>query len=223
LYSLATGVLVVSLEGGDSTQPELPANSQIPTTLSLVSAVSSRVEQLMDSINDVVETVSKGLDGMEPGDLTKIADDVETLLTDARTFLDDMGKTFTGVGDNVTSGVDELKKLAKDLQELTQEMRETVRVARTKIETLDLGAAETNINETLKSLKTLTEHLDASIGTIDTVAQSTLNEVDNVEYNLRETMRSATETLESLRTLTESLGEDPSQLLRGKGKPAGGK
>ncbi len=219
LYSLATGVLVVSLEGGDRDAPILPANSQIPTKPSFVEAVSSRMEGILDNIGDVAGMIRDGMKGMEEGDLARIADKIDALVTDADEFLDDVDKMLGDVQEDVQGGIGNFRELTDDLKELTSELRETAKTTRNKIESLEVGETRTKINEVLEAMTKLVEQVQRSVETIEKVSESALHEVDNVEYGMRETLRSATEALESIRIWMESLEDDPTQLIRGKGKP----
>ncbi len=222
LYSLATGVLVVSLSGGAPDAPILPANSEIPVTPSLVAAVSSRVEGVLENIGDIAEMINSGLEGMEEGGLTRIVDKADTLLADAREFLDELTEMFADVKEDAQAGMEEFRKLTEDLRELAKNADDTLHVAREKIAQLKVGDTEEKLGEVLDNMAMLTEHLNELVTTTDAVMHSALHEVDNVEYVLRETLRTATDALESIRTLAESIEEDPAQVLRGKGRPTGG-
>jgi len=222
LYSLATGVLVVMLDGGDTAAPELPANSQIPEIPSLVEAVSSRVETILDDLGETLKTVRNGLEGMEEGDINRTAKNFDELINDGRKFVDDLNTTLNDLKGDAEAGMANFRKLTEDLQDVVENVNATLETLREKIAQLKLGDTEGRLRGVLDSITKLVEQLNKTIATIDTVSRSALHEVDNVEYGLRETLRTATETLESIKKLSDSIDEDPVQILRGKGKPAGG-
>jgi len=222
LLSFATGMLAIELRGGRLDAPVLPANSQIPSRASLVAAVSSRMEGLLDSITEVGDMIRQGLEGLEKGELAAIAKNVDVVLEDAHAFLEEATETVDGVETEVRKGLDEFTQLTAELRQLADETQQTVTSVRQKVEKFNVESTQDRVSEVFDRVSELAERLNQTVETLDTVSRSALNEVDNVEYGLRETLRTATETLESIRALTNSLEEDPGQILRGKGKPSGG-
>lgn len=223
LYSLATGVLVVMLDGGDASTPELAPNSQIPETTSWVASVSSRAEGILKDLSEILDRLSKSLSGMEEGDLNDIAKNLDSLVSDARKFVNDLDETVNGVREDAQAGMANFRKLTEELQHTVAKANDTLDTLRGKVAELKLSETEDELQDLLKNMAALSDRLSGAAGTIDTVCRSALNEVDNVEYGLRETLRTATETLDSIKTLTDSIEKDPAQMLRGKGKPSGGK
>ena len=221
LFSLATGVLYISLAGGDLDAPGLPPNSQIPTKPSLVAAVSSRAEEILDDLSEIAGMVRQGLSGIEEGDLNNILDHFDFLLTDARKFLDNGNSALEDIQGELSASLGEFRNLTEDLEGLSGTVDETVKTIKQKVEQLDVEQTGERLSDVLDNVSQLAEQLGKSIETLDTVTRSALHEVDNVEYGLRETLRSATETLESIRSLTDSIEEDPAMIIRGKGKPTG--
>ena len=222
MFSLATGILYISLRGGDPRLPVLPPNSQITAEPSFVSALGSRAEVIFEDFSEVIGKVRAGLEGMEEGELHDIVEDVKGILADAHEFLDETTKAVQSVKEQVDTGVGKFNELVENMQEVAASIKETSDTIREKVASIKVGDAKQKLEDVLDSVNELAGHLGETIKTLDTVSRSALHEVDNVEYGLREALRTATETLESIRTLAESLEEDPGQLLRGKGKPTGG-
>ena len=104
-----------------------------------------------------------------------------------------------------------------------QDTDEPSRPPRRKIESLRSPNWETQPIRRLKDISALSKRLQDAAQAIDTVSRRALHEADNVEYNLRETLRTLNDSLEAVRELIEYLHEDPSALIRGKGKPKGEK
>ncbi len=229
IYSLATGILVISLEGGLLDAPQLPSGSEIPAKRSLattmtqsVETISARVETLLEGLENVVGMINTGLEGMESGSLTSIAEKVSLLLSDADTLLDEATVSLREVKDDARVGMEKFSALTEDLQKLSKNVDETVSVVRGKVEQLKVGDTEEKLASVLESMGVLAKRLNESVSMIETVTRSAMHEADNVEYGLRETLRTASETLESVRALADSIEEDPSQLVWGKGKSSTG-
>lgn len=219
--SLATGLLYISLTGGDPSAPVLPANSQIPATKSLIVAVSSRAEELLDSLMKIGKTIESGLEGMQPGELNDILINANLVLEDGRTFVENTDATVSSLKIQLEAALYDFQNLTAETSEVARGLRDTNEVIRAKIENLGIKDTQEKVDEALSQVSTLAERLGKTVETLDKVAQSSLHEIDNVEYEMRETLRTATETMQSVRSLADSLQQDPAQLLRGKGKPTG--
>ena len=221
LYSLATGTMCISLEGGGG--PILPANSEIPSRRSLVKAVSTQIESVLDDLRAIMDTVRNGLVGVEEGDIALLMQDADGLILRGQEFLDKANTTLGDVKGQAQTGLDEFRDLAKEVKKLVQDADKAVKAATSKIESLDVSELGGTANQTLKDISALSKRLQDAAQAIDTVSRRALHEADNVEYNLRETLRTLDDSLDAVRELTEYLREDPSALIRGKGKPTGEK
>jgi ABC-type transporter Mla subunit MlaD len=221
LYSLATGTMCISLEGGGG--PILPANSEIPSRRSLVKAVSSQIESVLDDLRAIMDTVKNGLVGLEEGDIALLMQDADGLILRGQEFLDKANTTLGDLKGEAQTGLDEFRDLAKEVKKLVQDTDKAVKTATSKIESLEVSELGGTANQTLKDISALSKRLQDAAQAIDTVSRRALHEADNVEYNLRETLRTLNDSLDAVRELTEYLREDPSALIRGKGKPTGEK
>ena len=221
MYSIATGQMAISLRGGDG--PALASGSKIKTSPSLVSSFSSGMETLMDDASNVVKTIRSGLKNMKEGQLTEIVNNTDGLICRGQEFIDTADETLVDMKDEAQSGLDQFRELAEKAQVLIKDTNEAVNTAKEKIALLEVSKTEANLNKVLEDMSALAQRLQESAKVLDTTSRSALHEADNIEYNMRQTLHTLNESLESVRTLMEYLKQDPSALVRGKGKPKGGK
>lgn len=224
LWSLATGTMCVSLSGGDPSAPELPPGSEIPSKESLMETVSTEVEKILGDLREIADTVNKGLKGMEDGDIKRVwVDHADELITRGRDFLDSADKTLADVKTDAEGGIKDIREVAQDVRALINDSREAISAARKKIELLEITKTEANVNQALENISELTKRLQKASDDIDKIGRAALHEADNIEYSLRDTLRTLNESLQAVRDLTTYLQQDPSALVRGKGKPSGEK
>lgn len=216
MVSLATGTMCISLSGGDITKPELRPKTQIPSEKSLFKAVSNQIEDILASMNKVLTKLDTGLE-----DLPNVVKNADELLIRGQLFLDDTRHTVTKVGDQAHQDLVKFNELSVDVQVLIKKTTETIQKTSKKIESLKVAETEQNVNDTLNDISNLSKQLQHSAKAIETTAKSTTVQAGNVEYSMRETLRTLNESLEAVRELTQYLKQDPSALLRGKGKPTG--
>jgi ABC-type transporter Mla subunit MlaD len=219
LYSLATGTMAVSLAGGDPSLGVLPAGSLIPSKSSLVAAVSSRIETILDDLSDIIGVVKKGLDGMKEGDLNAVVERANKLLTSGEEFVNQANELLTDLGDDAKSGVQNFNSITKDLRELVGNTNDAVQTLRKQLDALNVSKTSENVNKVLDSVNNLAERLQDTAEVIEGLAKTAQGTTGNMEYNFRQTMRTLNESLNSIRDLADYLQRDPSALLRGKGTP----
>ena len=219
LYSLATGTMCVSLEGGAG--DPLPAGSEIHSQKSLITAVSSQIEGILGDMRQIAETIKNGLTGMQEGDLASLFQDADALITRGQEFLDTATQTITDMKGKVESGLEGFGDLVAETKKLLRDTDEAVKKAAKKIETLQVSEMQDNVNEAIEGFAALSKRLQETANALDNVARQALHEAGNVEYNLRATLRTLNESLEAVRELTQYLQQDPSALIRGKGTPKG--
>jgi ABC-type transporter Mla subunit MlaD len=216
LYSFATGTMCVSLEGGEGNR--LPPGSEIHSEKSLITAVSSQIEGILGDMRQIAEMIKNGLTGMQEGDLASLFQDADSLITRGQEFLDTANQTIADVKGEAESGLQDFRDLVAETKKLLRDTDEAIKKAAKKIETLRVSETEENVNKALQDFSALSKRLQESV---DNVTRRALHEADNVEYNLRETLRTLNESLEAVRELMQYLQQDPSALIRGKGKPKG--
>lgn len=224
IFSLAAGTMAVSLNGGDPKGPVLPDHSQIPAKRSTMTAVSSRIEELMDNLTGIAETVKSGLQGMQEGDLNAVVDRVNSLLDKGNIFLEDTDKLVGEASNAVTdlrgdaqNVIDELLELGKDVRELTKKLSGFVDTASEKVEQLDVPQTQAQLNRVLENIGGLTEKLNNTMGQFDKLSANMLHKADNVDYSLRRSLDEISQALEAMRMFVDQLRTDPSSLVRGKG------
>ena len=184
--------------------------------------VSSQIETLLADIDGIASTIQSGLVGMEEGDLALLFDDAGALVRNGQQFLQNANTTLTDVKEDARTGIDEFRGLAEDVRQLVRDTNETVNTLQAKLEPLDVERTEESLNEALNEFSALARRLEEFAGQVDEVTRSALHGADNMEFGLRVTLRKLNESLEATGSLIEYLQQDPSALVRGKGKRAGG-
>lgn len=223
LYSLAMGTMCISLSGGDLNGELLAPGSTIPSTKSRIESISGQVEHILEGINGIAAKISAGLEGMKEGELTGVIRNADGLITQTR-------ESVARIAADVEPGAQKLRELVENWQGLSSDTRTLVQhidglVIQLKGQTKALNVTETqaDFRKALRNLDELITVLRHTATVVDTTTQALLRESGNVEYNLRDTLKTLNQTLEAVRDLAEYLQEDPAALLRGKGEPKGGR
>lgn len=225
IYSLAAGTMAISLSGGDPGAKLLPPESRIPIKPSLMRSVSSRIEETMANVNEIAETIRTGLKGMREGQLRESLEHFDSLLCstqdlteqgkglvsetaetvkDARGQLREVAAQFTKLCENVD-------RLATNLSGLTGEVRG-------KVGQLDVARTQEQLNRALLNVSELTQQVKQATEKLGTATDNTLHEADNIQHSLDQALRDTRVALDSVGSLVRQLKEDPSSLVRGKGK-----
>jgi uncharacterized protein YoxC len=223
MYSLATGTMCISLEGGEHDGFPLPPNSQIKTKPSLVKSLRSQIDGLLENANKILDSFTKITVGMQEGDLSLLLDDVDGLILRGQEFLD---KVNTSVGDikgQAQKGIDQINDMAGDVKKLVKDTDNAVKTVTKKLDGLQVTELGDSANQALKDISALSKRLQETANAVDGVSQRALHEAGNVEFNMRESLRTLNASLEAVRELVQYLQQDPSALIRGKGKPKGEK
>ncbi|HPO15756.1 MAG TPA: MlaD family protein [Candidatus Hydrogenedentes bacterium] len=225
LYSLATGTMCIQLSGGDPEAPVLKPGSEIKPKVSIITALSSRMEDIIENLSSIAESVSTGLAGIEEGDLTAIIEKVNRILDDAQTFVEsgndfvgEAKNTVTGLRGKAESAVDDFNALAKDVRKLAKNVDELVAGIKEKVGQVQVPELQGELNRVLENIASVSKQLEATLKHFDTMSTNALHEVDNVEYTVRTSLDEISEAFNNLRALLDQLQEDPSAVLRGKGR-----
>jgi len=225
LYSIAAGTMAIELSGGDSSAGPLPPNSQIPARASAFATISTKVEDLMDDASSIVDMLNQGLSGMESGDLAKIitqARDVmanlESLLVETRGTMEATREAIAKVDARIDPMVEEVLALGAELRGTSQEAGAFLQVATRKTEELDVAGLGGHLDTVLTEVAGLAARLGESVGALDAASISMLHKADNIEFTFRSTLLETTDTLLALEALVKQLKENPSSLVRGKGR-----
>jgi paraquat-inducible protein B len=230
IYSIATGTLAITLEGGEPSSPPLAEYSTLVAEPSVFQAVSSRVEDIMNDVqeltkdlDEVVDAFHSSLEGLEKGELTKIIKDMGGAVEETRNLASSVNETFGTIKGDAKEGVKEFRSLVADVKDLAQSTNELVQSVNQKLEPIDVGSTQKKLNDVMDRIGSLADRLKAFSDTLDKATQSVVNKTGGVEYNVREGVHSLSTTLDSLRELIEYLRQNPSALIRGKGTPTGEK
>jgi len=221
MYSLAAGTMAISLSGGEGGEP-LPAHAQIPARPSMLSSVSSSVDEVMADVAQIVSQVKSGLVGLEEGDLNKVVERANALLeegegflADGQTFVQETTETIKLVRGRAEGLIDEVEGLAADLRTTARDVDQLVVVAGEKVAEVEVGATQAELNRVLANLGDLSARLDGTMAQFDNLAGNLLHEADNMEYSLRNAVREIAEALDAVRLFVDQTREDPAAFLRG--------
>lgn len=230
IYSLATGQMIVALAGGDPEKGPHPRAQAIPTAPSIYAALGTEASDLIEDIRLIVAQLKVGLSGMEEGQLTAMLGDTQAAIASvgdlAKHMQEDVARVarqFERVATGVEVGVErfndaipEVHRLAERARVLADESTEMVRVVRTKFEPLDV---EGLFNDVRADLDEVSAGIQNVANTVDQSAETLVAESSNVQYQLLDTLDRLNRTLESIERLAEYLEQNPSALVRGKGRP----
>jgi len=147
--------------------------------------------------------------------------ETQALLTDTRQLVSQADTALTGLRTDAQAGIDDFQAMVKDIQQLTRDARTLVVTAQSKVEQADVAETQQQLLAVLENLRNLSERLTNTVVTVDQVARSAMHEADNVEYGIQNTLQAVNEALDAIAELARYLQQDPSALVRGKGKPQG--
>jgi predicted nucleic acid-binding Zn-ribbon protein len=225
--------MAVHLEGGDPQAPILPEGTEIPAESSFLvgftKAFQSSIGQLegvLTSVGEAAEQLSTSLDGMEEGALSGLLTEATGLASDSRKFLVSTESAMTDLKQTVQTALEAYTEVAKDIEWVADDVGKTAETAKeliedvqTKLAPVDLAKAQADLETALSEFARLTENLNATLSRVDGAAESVTHDIDNMEYALRETLNSATEALNAISTTVAEIQENPSSIIRGRGKP----
>ncbi len=231
--SLAAGTMAVHLEGGDPSSPPLPEGTLIPAESSFLvgftKAFQSSIGQLegvLTSVGEAAEQLSESLNGMEEGALSGLLAEATGLASDSRKFLASTESTMTDLKQTVQTALEAYTDVAKDIEWVADDVGKTAESAKELIEDVqaklapvDLAKAQADLETALTEFASLAENLNATLSRVDGAAESVTHDIDNMEYSLRETLNSATEALNVISATVSEIQENPSSIIRGRGKP----
>ena len=223
LYSLATGTLAIGLSGGnpDPDADMLPPDSEIPSTPSLVETVSSQIEKLLDGVNEAVDKINTILGDVDEGEVQGLVDSASDFMEKAKEFADKANEFMQKLSDNADGGIADFRELIKSIDDLVGDTKDTVQALEKQIKALDLGTTNTALNSALDNIDKLAERLQQTAGALEQTGEGATHSIQNIQLNLRETMQVLNESLNSIKDLADYLLQDPSSLIRGKGRPRG--
>ena len=216
LYSFATGVMYISLAGGDG--PPLGPGAQIPTAPSLVEKLRVQTQTLLSDMAGVVGTINRGLEGLEDGQIARIVENTDGLISDARQVVADAGGALEGINVDLMPAVEDFRAALGDVRTLSKNLNRLVTTLNDKIDPLDLAQTGQEVQEAARQVAHLAERLQRTADALDVMADGVLKESSDIEFALRGSLDQLRDTLESVRDLAEYLMEDPASLVRGRGR-----
>jgi len=230
LYSLAAGTMAISLSSGESKAPALAPDSQIPTKASIFAAISTQIQELLDDLASIADSLNVGLAGTEEGELAGIVKQVSELLGDGRAFVSD-GRALVGEATETIADLrgdarrvlDELATLCTDVRGVAEKADRLAETVTEKVEVIDVDQLQTRLNDVLEELAQLTERVGETLEEVDVLPGRFLHEADNLEHSIRRTLDEMRGTLGTVQAFVDELREDPSSLIRGKRGPRGGR
>ena len=218
MYSIATGSLSISLSGGEPGTPPLKPGAKIPTQVSLLSSVSGNAGDLLENINNIANILEKGLAGMEEGQITMTINELHELIKETRTSVASTQATINNLTAKVEPGIDTYVTLAGDLQQVARKTDALLAEIHGKLEPVDLAAISTSLGSVLKSVDSLVTKITQVSENMNTATANVLHDADDMEYQIRETLKATNEALEAIRLLADYLQQDPSAIVRGRGE-----
>ncbi|HOK10035.1 MAG TPA: MlaD family protein [Candidatus Hydrogenedens sp.] len=230
IYSLAAGTMAISLRGGDPNAPILPPGSKIPARRSTISAVSSRIEELVEDLKNILDSVKKGMEGLESGDLTEIAHKVDRVLEKGEEVLDNAKNTLKNIEDTlgkiepkISKTLDTSEKTVGDIKQLSKKAEDLVTTINEKAKQLDIQKTQDNLNNTMEEIQKLSKNVNDLVNDLKSITSTASYKVDNVEFSIQKTLEEMNQTLESLRNVLDTIKNNPASLIRGKAYPKEGK
>ena len=225
IYSIAAGTMAVSLRGGDPYLPEKAEYTQIPTRPSAIETISTQMTSILEDISSIAESIRGQIDHLDETAISDIVHMVRDLVQKGDEFV---GSTDTLISE-ATETVRDVRKHADtliahidarsaDLGRLTEKIEKLVETYTLRGEELNVEQIQKQFNELLEQVTSAAEQMDATVANMELVATDIVHRAGNVEYSLRGTMVEMQDAFESIRILVNQLKEDPSSLIRGRGR-----
>lgn len=215
IYSLATGVMYISLAGGNG-EP-LPPGSQIPTAPSLAEKLRTQAQNLLGDLATVTDKISTGLEGMEEGQLTRVIENADGLITDARKVVGEAGEAMASVNTNLQPALGDFREAMADIRKLSRDLDALILTLHEQVEPLELAQTEQEFRRAASQVAELAARLQTTAEVLDKMAAGVLQESSNMEFSLRGAIERLRITLDSITDLAEYLKDDPAALVRGPG------
>jgi ABC-type transporter Mla subunit MlaD len=232
IYSLAAGTMAISLAGGDPQKPELPEFSQIPSKPSTIEAFSSQLNNIMQDLSSTLKDVSVigekvriQVENLDDTAVRDIVHQVRDLVGKGDEFVEHTDGLVTEATGAVKDVRSHAKTLVETITDRSQDLDRLIKKIETLVETynsrgqeLKVDMLQEQLNKLLEQVTNTAEQMDTTVANLDTVVGDIGHKAGNVEYALRGTLTELSDSLESIRILVNQLKEDPSALIRGRGR-----
>lgn len=224
IHSVAAGTMAISLSGGDPDEGKLPEDSTIKARASALTAIGTKIEEVLIAVNDLAVTLNEQLRGEEgeegimqqAGGLLErareLTDNVEQMIDTATQTLKTADERIALVGD-------EALELSADIRGFAQNADGLVKDLRGKIEGLDMDDIQAHLARTTANMADISEELKKTAANLETTIINLEHDADNVSYAVRTSLQSLRDTLRSVSVLADQLQQDPASLVRGRGEP----
>jgi len=219
LYSIATGTLYVSLSGGAKDAPVLPDGTQIPAKPSLFAEFRPQLETAVANVVEIGENLSRSLEGLEDGQITRLLNEAEGTLADARGLLQNTNETVTSVRGDVEEGIEDLRGIVDEVKAFSESATSTAEELDRQLAELELAETEEQLRDALEEYTELARSVNETVAGLEQTVRAVQHDVDTIQYAFQQGLTSLQETFAALGLLAQQLQEDPSSLLRGRGKP----
>ncbi len=225
MYSIAAGTMAVSLSGGNPDKPQLEEYSQIPTRQSTIEAFSSQMTSILEDMSAISENIRGQIDSLDKNAVSDIVHQVRDLLKRGDTFVDDSNELVREAAETVKDVRKHADALVKNIEERGQELsrlsgkiEQLVEVTTTRAEELDIVQLQEQFGGLLDQVTAVAARMDETVANMETAATDIVHQAGNVEYTLRGTMMELRDAFDSIRVLVNQLKDDPSALVRGRGR-----
>lgn len=217
--NFAAGTMSVALENKDPGARIFDPGEFIPTETSTIGSFTTQFQDAMGGVREMLTEINDALDTVN----TEVLGELSSTLRGVNEFTTQATDTLKVVQGDIHLGVDDLRGAIQDFRDLTVASTElarnidaTVTDFRTKIEPIDLAASEAQFRGEFVALsgklQKMADDLSAS-------TQNILYDADNVRHEMVEVIRNLNEAINVLVEVVEPLREDPSALVRGRGRP----
>lgn len=214
-YSLATGTMCVSLSGGEPDAPILEPYSEIPWEPSALAGITSQMQEA----SEIIAMVKDALVGLEEGELAEVIQNASALMKETQETIRVARETIEDLSDRLNDAVDSFAGFEENIDEITVATKDALNKVAAEIEPLDVAAIQEDLERVLKEGDALLAELRSTAASLDQTAKGIGHDVDNVQTDVSQTLRTWSDTLHAIQDLVDNLKQDPSSLVRGRGKP----
>ncbi len=248
-FTIATGTMCIGLKGGEGPPLEpgaviQAAPSAFESATTRINELADRVEaeidklskafdgleegqftRIIEKFDDILAEVDTAMEGMEEGEFAQTMDHVNAILASVETGLEGLEEgEFARTAEDINAILDELGTGLAGMEEhqlaaLLADTGGTVKRVRTMLEAMD----DNEFADTIARIRDLVESgetfIEETSTTVNETSERLLHDADNVQHGVTDSLDALNETLRAIEETVENLDEDPSALVRGKGKP----
>lgn len=225
IYSIAAGTMAVSLSGGNPELPELKEESRIPTKPSAIEAFSAQLSKILEDVSELADAILAQVANLDETAVSDIVHQVRDLLNKGDDFVEDSNELIREATEAVKdirkhadTLVDHLDARSNDLGRLAENIEKLVEVSTLRVEQLDIEQLQKQFSELLEQVTAVAQQADETVVRIETVATDIVHQADNVEFALRGALFELRDAFDSIRIMVNQLKDDPSALIRGRGR-----